>query len=76
MIVNCIGIGDDEEESLSRSRFQGLESSAISFLVCSSTLSFVPIFEFVLHPISSYFKSYNHCSIIEMIFNILHIEVF
>ena len=44
--------------------------------VCSSTLSFVFILEFVLHSISSYFKSYDHCSIIEMIFNKLHIEVF
>ena len=26
--------------------------------------------------ISSYFKFYDHCSIIEMIFNKLHIEVF
>ena len=47
-----------------------------SFLVYSSTLSFVSILEFVLHPISSYFKSYDHCFIIEMIFNKLHIEVF
>ena len=46
------------------------------FGVCSSTLSFVSILEFVLHSISSYFKSYDHCSIIEMIFNKLHIEVF
>ena len=45
-------------------------------MLCSSTLSFVSILEFVLHSISSYFKSYDHCSIIEMIFNKLHIEVF
>ena len=46
------------------------------FLVCSSSLSFVSILEFVLHSISLYFKFYDHCSIIEMIFNRLHIEVF
>ena len=50
--------------------------SATSFLVYSSTLSFVSILESVFHSISSYFKSYDHCSIIEMIFNKLHIEVF
>ena len=50
--------------------------STTSFLVCSLTLSFVSILDFVLHPISCYFKSYNYCSIIEMIFNKLHIEVF
>ena len=75
MIVNCDGIGADEEESPNCSRFRGLESSATSFLVCSSTLSFVSILEFVLHSISSYFKSYDHCSIIEMLFNKLHIKV-
>ena len=50
--------------------------STISFLVCSLTLSFVSTLEFVLHSISSYFMFYNHCSIIEMIFNKLHIEMF
>ena len=55
---------------------KNLNQSATCFLVCSSTLSFVSIFEFVLHSISSDFKSYDHCSIIEMIFNKLHIEVF
>ena len=49
--------------------------STTSFLVCSSTLSFVSILESVLHSISSYFKSYDHCSIIEMIFNKLHIVI-
>ena len=47
-----------------------------NFLVCSSTLSFVSTLEFVLHSFSSDFKSYDHYSIIEMIFNKLHIEVF
>ena len=47
-----------------------------SFLVCSSTFSFVSILEFALHSISTDFKSYDHYSIIEMIFNKLHIEVF
>ena len=46
------------------------------FCVCSSTISFVSILEFILHLIYSYFKFYDHCSIIEMIFNKLHIEVF
>ena len=50
--------------------------STTSFLVCSSTLYFVSILEFVLHFIFSDFKSYDHYSIIEMIFNKLHIEVF
>ena len=50
--------------------------STNGFLVCSSTFSFVSILEFVLHQISCYFKSYDYCSIIEMIFNKLHIEVF
>ena len=50
--------------------------SYFHFGVCSSTLSFVSILEFVLHSVSSYFKSYNNCSIIEMIFNKLHIEMF
>ena len=78
MIINCIGIGADEEEIPNRLRFRGLEleSSATSFLVCSSTFSFVSILEFVLHSISSYFKFYDHCSTIEIIFNKLHIEVF
>ena len=50
--------------------------STTSFLVFSSTLSFVSMLEFVLNLISSYFKCYDHCSIIEMIFNKLHIKVF
>ena len=50
--------------------------SITRFLVCSLTLSSVSILEFILHPISSHFKYYDHCSIIEMIFNKLHIEVF
>ena len=56
--------------------FEDWNQSSTSFLVCSSTLSFVSILEFVLHPISSCFKSYDHCSIFEVIFNKLHIEVF
>ena len=76
MIINYIGVGADEKESLNLSRFRGLESSATSFFVFSMTLSFVSILEFVLNSISSYFKFYDHCSIIEMIFNKLHIKVF
>ena len=76
MIVNCTGIGVDEEESPNDRDSKEWNQSTTSFLVCSSTLSFVSILEFVLHLISSYFKSYDHCSIIEMIFNKLHIEVF
>ena len=53
--------------------FRELESKYNHF---SSTLSFVSILKFVLHSISSDFKSYDHYSIIEMIFNKLHIEVF
>ena len=56
--------------------FEDWNQSATSFLVCSSTLSFVSILEFFLYSISSYFKSFDHCSIIEMIFNKLHIKVF
>ena len=37
---------------------------------------FFSIFEFVLHSISLDFTSYDYYSIIEMIFNKLHIEVF
>ena len=53
-----------------------MESSATSFFVYSLTFSFVSILEFILHSISSYFKFYDHCYIIEMIFNKLHIDVF
>ena len=76
MIINYIGIGVDEEKNPNCSRFRGLESSATIFFVCFFTLSFVSILEFVPYSISSYFKFYDHCSIIEMIFNKLHIEVF
>ena len=40
--------------------FKDWNQSTTCFLVCSSTLSFVSILEFVLHLISSYFKSYDH----------------
>ena len=49
MIVNCIGIGADEEESQIHRDFEDWNQSVTSFLVCSSTLSFVSILEFVLH---------------------------
>ena len=47
-------------------------NSTTSFFVCSLTLSFVSILEFILHSISSDFKSYDHYSIIEVVFNKLH----
>ena len=57
MILNCIGIGADEEESLVSPRrkaridrdSEDWNQSATTFLVCSSILSFVSILKFVLH---------------------------
>ena len=75
MIINCIGIGlmrrkariDRDSEDWNQVQ------QAFWFVLC---LFFFPILEFVLHSISSYFKFYDHYSIIEMIFDKLHIEVF
>ena len=60
MIVNCIGIGVNEEKFIIDRDSEDWNQSSTSFLVCYSIFSFVSIL----------------CSIIEMIFNKLHIEVF
>ena len=48
MIVNCIRIGADKEEAQIDRDSEDWNQNAISFLVCSPTLSFVSILEFVL----------------------------
>ena len=49
MIVNCIGIGVDDLKSRIDRDSGDWNQNTISFLVCSSTFSFVSILEFVLH---------------------------
>ena len=80
MIVNCIGIGADEEEGPNGSRFRGLKSkcnklfglfldslSYFYFLVCSSILSFVSI---------KCLKDYEISGFIEMNCDKFHIDLF
>ena len=49
MIINCIGIGAMRRKARIDRDSEDWNQSATSFLVCSLTLSFVSILEFVLH---------------------------